>query len=146
MLRNTVINEIVFHSVLCAAPAVTSGVRYILAGFCEYGDIGNTMNLSEENHAAFMALYQPQFDGTAAQYGFRTGDMIVGLEVCEEADQMCDASDVDCDATAGPVVRRRKVDISGSTSDEQWIEFAQSCEQLQTGSDTVLFVRRRLAR
>lgn len=127
---------------LTIAPAVTSGVRYILAGFCEYGDIDNTLNLSEENHAAFMSLYQSEYDGTAAQHGFRTGDMIVGLEVCEKVTSPeCDAGTAVCSDNE---VQRRTVEISGTTSDEEWIAYAQSCEQLQPGSDTVLYVRRRL--
>lgn len=90
-----------------------------------------------------MSLYLPEYDGTAAQYGFRTGDMIVGLEVCESVSS-CDA-DTACDVTMAEV-QRRMVEISGNTSDEEWISYAQSCELLQPGSDSVLHIRRRITK
>lgn len=54
---------------------VTSGVRYILTGFCEYAyDCSDTTP-----HEAFMKDYKKLHDGYAAQGGIRTGDVIKGI-------------------------------------------------------------------
>lgn len=71
---------------------VTSGVRYILAGFCDYG-------AEEQQEALFAELYDPLYDGYAAQAGFKTGDLIVGLEVCEE--EVAAEEEVAVDAVGG---------------------------------------------
>lgn len=152
-------------SSLCfVGSAVTSGVRYILAGFIEYGD---------GSHETFMESYNPVYDGYAAEAGFRTGDMIVGLEVCEEVkeeeeeveEQQC--SEETCregpqkgseestnrdrgyvrETAQGGRVRRRMEAIGGDlVSDERWVQLAQSCERLDPGADTVIRVRRRSRR
>lgn len=139
---------------------IRAGVRYILAGFCEY------------SADSFMALYDPVFDGHAAQAGFRDHDIIHRLEVChQEMTPSCDdaldrsvehglcvrrldslngeGSDAD-DSLPGEmgerrvVVVRTTVDIDSEMSDEQWMQYAQSCEQLAPGDDTVMVVKRRL--
>ncbi len=147
---------------------VTNGVRYILAGFCDYGT---------DPFATFVEMYNPVYDGYAYQAGFLTGDMIVGLEICEEfAIESAEKSGKSLNSTAATVndcaetdetcansavvsqseedyldgnsnttkVVRRMVEITGDTTDEQWIQFAQSCEQLEPGADTVMTVRRRV--
>ena len=126
-------------------------MRYVLAGFCEYGpvDLSNVAISSEAAHNQFMSMYDPVYDGTAALAGFRSGDLIEALEVCEESTR---ESAVAVDATTATTAVgsssnvgsiRRKVDITGITSDEEWVHFAQSCEQLQPGTDTVMWVRRK---
>jgi len=120
-------------------------------------DLSNVAISSEAAHNQFMSMYDPVYDGTAALAGFRSGDLIVALEVCEGTG-IVDESAVDADsisATATPAAtttisgssstgkRRRKVDITGVASDEEWVRFAQSCEQLEPGSDTVMWVRRK---
>ena len=148
-------------------------MRYILAGFCEYGNSVATMDeeggsLTAEHarilneaggsgYAAFMENYDPKYDGTAAQAGFRTGDLIVGLEICEEI-YLAEALVVEEESIIitededglrdlmginSKKVVRRMVDIAGDTTDEQWVEWAQSCERLAPNSDTVLLVRRK---
>lgn len=142
---------------------IRAGVRYILAGFCEY------------SADSFMALYDPVFDGHAQQAGFRDHDIIHQLEVCHETettlrDASCDALDRSVehglcvmrrdslngegsdayDSLPGEmgerrvVVVRTTVDIGSEVSDEQWMQYAQSCEQLAPGDDTVMVVKRLL--
>lgn len=56
---------------------VTSGVRYILTGFCEYVD-----ECDEDcptPHSVFLRGYDPVYDGRAAAGGVRTGDIIRGI-------------------------------------------------------------------
>ena len=57
--------------------AITSGVRYILTGFCDYvpefEDDGITA------HEGFMTHYDARYDGTAARGGIRTGDIVRGV-------------------------------------------------------------------
>lgn len=126
---------------------VMEGVRYILAGFCEYGsiDLRNVAISSEVAHSQFMSMYDPLYDGTAALAGFRSGDLIVGLEVCDEINVNDNTFNTDATSTKGNIIgiRRRKADITGFTSDDEWVRFAQSCEQLEPGSDTVIWVRRK---
>jgi hypothetical protein len=135
---------------------IRTGVRYILAGFCEY------------RADSFMVLYDPVFDGHAAQAGFRDYDIIHQLEVCHLEtlrDASCDAQDrsvehdlcvtrdglneeglVTVDGLPGEkerrVVGRSTVDINSEMSDEQWVQYAQSCEQLAPGDETVMVVKR----
>lgn len=114
---------------LHGAQAITEGVRYIMAGFCEYGEEYPVD--SEEAHAAFLSQYDPVFDGFAAQAGFRSGDLVVGMEVCSRS------GDDD-------VIIRHRVSITGRTTDAEWSKWAQTCELLEPGSDTVLWVQRRV--
>jgi hypothetical protein len=134
-------------------------VRYILAGFCEY------------SADSFMDLYDPVFDGYAAQAGFRDHDIIHQLEVCHvetwrdasccgardrsvehghcvTRDGLNEEGSVAVDGLPGEkerrVVGRTTVDIDSDTSDEQWVQYAQSCEQLAPGDETVMVVKRRL--
>ena len=56
---------------------VTSGVRYILTGFCEYVD-----ECDEDHptpHSVFLKSYDRVYDGEAAAGGIRTGDIIRGI-------------------------------------------------------------------
>lgn len=135
-------------------------MRYILAGFIEYGD---------GSHETFMDNYIPEYDGYAALAGFRTGDMIVGLEVCQEVQEGQEGDDVSvkCEtdssgtktctsgsgssyyiretAQGGRRVRRHMESITGDlVEDSDWVAQAQSCEILDTGADTVIRVRRRV--
>jgi hypothetical protein len=95
-------------------------------------------------------MYDPRYDGTAAQSGFRSGDLIVGLEVCKSITDnycvtgtkpsLCAAS---WERTMSSGFLREKVDITGTTTDEEWVNFAQSCELLDPNKTTVMWVRRR---
>lgn len=112
-----------------------------------------------------MTLYDPVFDGHAVQAGFRDRDIIHRLEVCYEEtlrDDSCDVQDrseehvtrdglngeglVPADGLTGKkqrrMVGRTTVDIDSEVSDEQWVQYAQSCEQLAPGEDTVMVVKR----
>jgi hypothetical protein len=40
------------------------------------------------------------------------------------------------------VVGRSTVDIDSEMSDEQWVQYAQSCEQLAPGDETAMVVKR----
>lgn len=103
-----------------SAYPISNSSRYILAGFCEYGD---------ESYESFKSLYQPIYDGYAAEAGFRTGDLISGIEVCYIDNQ-----------TKEIIKEMREVTLL--TSDELWLEYAQSCERLTPGAPTVLRVKR----
>ncbi len=121
-----------------------------MAGFCEYGASDHSGDVSSpEAHTAFMSMYDPRYDGTAAQSGFRSGDLIVGLEVCKSVTDNCVAGAEPslCAATREGTMSsgfvREKVDITGYTTDEEWVKFAQSCELLDPNRTTVMWVRRR---
>lgn len=100
------------------AMKITSGSRYIVAGFCEYG--------SADGLEHFLLNYDPRYDGFAAENGFLTGDLIIGIEACSHR---------------GEEVERRIINVE-DVSDEEWIALAQSCEILTPGKPTVLRVRR----
>eukprot|EP00981_Chlorochromonas_danica_P007677 scaffold1863_cov166-Ochromonas_danica.AAC.2 len=100
------------------AMKITSGSRYILAGFCEYG--------SADGLEHFLLNYDPRYDGLAAENGFQTGDLIIGIEVC---------------SLTGEGVERRMINVE-DVNDEEWVALAQSCEILTPGKPTVLRVRR----
>jgi len=148
-----------WHILYCTGSPIRAGVRYILAGFCEY------------SADSFMTLYDPVFDGHAAHAGFRDHDIIHRLEVCHEETggdvSWCDVQDSSeehgiCmsrgdglhgvavvmadDALPGEMERRgvgrTTVDIDGDVSDEQWVQYAQSCERLAPGDATVMVVKR----
>ncbi len=108
---------------------IKDGVRYIMAGFCDYGKVDQTGN---EAHNEFMALYDEAYDGYAGNHGFRTGDLITGIEVCFK-EQGNDHS---------APVRREMRAVTGRTSDDEWVQYAQSCEALAPGTNTRLRVRR----
>ena len=136
---------------------ISSGVRYILAGFCEYGE--DFPLESHQAHSAFMSIYDPQYDGFAAQAGFRSGDQIIALETCDDlttldissgapATETCNSeqSSQYCEntpaGTAAAGFVRRKVEITEQTSAADWVRYAQACEVLDPGGDLVLWVRR----
>jgi hypothetical protein len=126
---------------------VLSGVRYILAGFCEYEshpsrlvgstDVENKLaaltSFEDLEHEIFLAEYNSTHDGAAADAGFRTGDLIVGIEVCEQVPSLQDVKQH---------VSRRMVNITSGLQKEKWISYATSCERLEPGSDTVIVVQR----
>lgn len=133
---------------------IRAGVRYILAGFCDYSE------------QSFLSLYDPVYDGFAAQAGFRNRDIIHELEVCfrlgsgsEDSNNESGCSSIFTEGChpvqqllngdshlqtveRGGGVGRAFVPIDGNTTDEQWVQYAQSCEQLAPGQDTVLVVKR----
>jgi hypothetical protein len=65
---------------------ITSGVRYVLAGFLTYGGIvteGDSDSNVNNDGGNFLAdIYNPEYDGYAYESGFHYGDLIVGIEVC----------------------------------------------------------------
>jgi hypothetical protein len=57
--------------------AITSGVRYILTGFCEYV---HERNFDDRcTHTSFLRDYDVKYDGYAALGGVHTGDVIKGI-------------------------------------------------------------------
>jgi hypothetical protein len=136
------------------ARKVVRGTRYVLAGFVAYGDTPFRLD-----------LYQPEYDGFAAQAGFENGDLIAGVEVCEKQVQVHEEDQRKKVKGAGNnndnnhqkaglgsgvereqprKLRRHMHRINTSTSDEEWIQAAQSCEELAYGEPTRLLVRRRV--
>lgn len=108
-------------------------MRYIVAGFVDYGD---------DSFEEFIDGYDPIYDGYAAQSGFHSGDLIIGIEVCRLATICENIPDNTC--KAGETVHRYNQDISQTTTDEEWIDYAQSCEKFAPGTETVIKVRRRI--
>lgn len=93
-------------------------------------------------------MYDPLYDGTAGSVGFRSGDLIVGLEVCDRAvREVCSSGEELCTGevsdNATPTFVRRRVNVTGLTTDEEWVQYAQSCELLDPLGETVLWVRRK---
>lgn len=144
---------IIFHGFQPhGAYRVTSGSRFILAGFCEYGN---------DTHAQFMSQYDPVFDGQAAAAGFRTGDLIIGLERCEFRQKPFIDEDIigvshdgengqpkTCSSKQGrtdELVSRTMVDVTPHMTDEEWTALAQSCEQLASQVKTKFIVKRYVA-
>ena len=83
----------------------------------------------------FSGLYNPVFDGYAFLYGFRTGDRIVALEVCE--------MEVSADSSSTFSVQRRMLHIPDDMNDEDWVTAAQSCEnEASRGQPTRFIVNR----
>jgi hypothetical protein len=81
------------------------------------------------------------YDGYAAQAGFRTGDIIIGIEMCEQANTT--EADTAIDGTIiGTAIQRRMVQITPRTSDDEWAEVATSCEKLAPGEPVAMLVRR----
>jgi hypothetical protein len=129
---------VVFHGYqMHGAYRIESGTRYILAGFCEYGN--NTDEF-------FMTQYDPKYEGNAAAEGFHTGDLIIGLERCEfETIRPEPLEEGQCAAKAGvteTLVTRTLVPITTTTTDEEWAALAHSCEQLSPSSKAKMRVRR----
>jgi hypothetical protein len=58
--------------------AITSGVRYILTGFCEYV-YESDPDVKRCPHALFLRDYDVNYDGYAALGGIQTGDVIKGV-------------------------------------------------------------------
>ena len=99
---------------------MTRGIRYILVGFCDYG-----------NEETWMEQYDPTFDGFAAAAGVKTGDIIRAIEVCspETSDEETFSS--------------RLVPVNQYTSDAQWKEMVRSCENI-AGKTSVEFILERI--
>lgn len=105
----------------------------------------------------FESIYDPRYDGFAFQAGFRTGDIISGLQVCQKRDvglhDVLIGGDgasgrsihVDVDGNDEPldsIVSKKVIPIPPNLSDEAWIQAAQSCEIFAPGDDTVMVVTR----
>jgi len=129
---------------LHAGHQITSGVRYVLAGFCRYGDAKGGFFMPP--HPLYLAAY----DGYAAQAGFRFGDLIVGLEECtmvpEEQHSSADVADTQ-KATQEPlkIIMRMHVEMQAvlpTMPRERWVELAQSCEKHNPGQPVSFLVRR----
>lgn len=121
---------------------ISQGNRYIIAGFCEYG--------TRNPKLTYEALYNPTYDGYAYQSGFRNGDIIVGLQVCEKHYSLSSVEGVDgisSDELSNQFeVRRKMVHIPPDMLAEEWMLAAQSCEILSPGDDTVMVVKRQIKR
>lgn len=121
---------------LVLAYKIESGTRYILAGFCEYGN--NTDEF-------FLTQYDAKYDGNAAAAGFRTGDLIIGLERCKFQRKTPPAvTEAQCSSEGNQeeLVSREMVPITRTMNDKEWTELAQSCEQLSPSTKSKMRVRR----
>jgi hypothetical protein len=97
-----------------------------------------------------MKLYNPIYDGYAASSNFHTGDIIKSLEICEikedkEDDEDDYNNDINNDGNIiiySNFITRRLVDIDVDITDELWLVYAQSCENLSPYSNTIMIVER----
>jgi hypothetical protein len=108
------------------ALATTSGIRYILAGFCDYVDDDGFVS-----HQSFQSLYAADHDGYAGRDGFQTGDIIRAIETCEH----------EIDHLGNVVISEQMIAVDGM-SDDAWKIHATSCETLRPGSDINFIVER----
>lgn len=122
---------------------ITSGIRYILAGFCDHGQ--------DDNYDSFMKLYNPIYDGYAASSNFHTGDIIKSLEICEiksnnnynnKANDHSNDINNDGNIINSNLINRRLVDIDVDITDELWLVYAQSCEKLAPYSNSRMIIER----
>jgi hypothetical protein len=117
-------HAILFHGMhMHAGYAINSGIRYIIAGFCDYGD-GSMHD--------FMVDYDPVTDGYAAGAGFQTGDIVRGIDECY----------FDTDVRR---VRRRLVAVD-RLDPIKWRAVAQSCEKMDPNAPTRMVVERRVTK
>ena len=129
---------------LHAGRHITAGVRYVLAGFCRYGG-EEGMSMGQQAGGFFgppHSLYQAEYDGHAAEAGFRFGDLIVGLEKCT---MVPDEQNLSADSTRQePVLRLHKeiVPVEPTMPQAAWIELSQSCEKNNPGEPITFVVRR----
>ena len=106
---------------------VTKGVRYIIAGFCEYGD---------SSMSSFLSQYEPAYDGYAAESGIVTGDIIRAVKACQPIHEGGGGGNGDMS------VVQRMVTVDEGMSDDEWKAAASSCEQWMAGADAELIVER----
>jgi hypothetical protein len=144
---------------LFVAYGIKKGDRYIIAGFCNYGP---------DTHANFMKLYNPQYEGHAAEAGFRSGDLITGITYCRfkkekktpeqlaqeqkereekenrkrEALARGEELEEQCEVTKDPPVIKRLKKITLKTTDEEWKRYAESCELLAPRDNVTFKVKR----
>jgi hypothetical protein len=107
-----------------------------MAGFCEYGN--NTDEF-------FLTQYDPQFEGHAAAAGFRTGDLIIGLERCvfeSKRPESVEEGKCSAEGVTEELVSRTMVPVTTTMTDSEWTTLAQSCEQLAPQSKAKMRVRR----
>lgn len=157
MWRPPVGSGLVFNgNQLHGGSQIKRGRRYILAGF---------LDLIDRSDEMFLKYYEPVYDGYAFQAGFRSGDLIIAIETCKNADEegptgisenegrllphsgstatttfSAAAAGDDMDVSVGVI--RSMVEVTTATTDSDWISLAQSCERLEPGADTVMIVRR----
>jgi len=106
--------------------ATTSGTRYILAGFIEYGS---------GSHEDFMEFYEPMHDGHAAEAGFRTGDIIRAIRTCSHRHRECG------DDGDGNKIFILTDDLD---DDDDWRLHATSCELNPPNCNNVTMIIERL--
>ena len=133
---------------------VTSGVRYILAGFVNFGArIQDSVIKSDGNLTTLnfdQTYYNPLYDGHAAAAGFMNGDIIVGLDRCDFVDAEVDPTSTPGTVTVHPtdpskVLHRRLVPINDTVTQEEWRDITASCELLLPSEENVtMAVRRRV--
>ena len=138
-------NFIVFYYI---GVRVTSGIRYILAGFVNFGariqdnalNINSNLTTLNFDHS----YYDAQYDGYAASAGFMNGDIIVGLDMCEYAldnEEIVNQTTVDVHSSSSLTgVKRRLVSINESVSQELWKSITSSCERLLPNNENVTMV------
>jgi hypothetical protein len=150
---------IFMFSCFFSAYGIKKGDRYIIAGFCNYGP---------ETHANFMKLYNPQYEGRAAEAGFRTGDLITGITFCRhkkekktpeqleqeqkeheekesrkrEAIKRGEEPEEQCTVTKDPPVIKRLKKVTFKTTDDEWKRYAESCELLAPTDNVTFKVKR----
>ena len=108
---------------------ITSGVRYIIAGFCNYG--------KENSIEQFLEYYKPEMDGYAGGAGFMPMDIIRGMDRCEEKSSGFDEKVDDL-----PFIVRSIMNVDNMSS-EEWVSVATSCEKLDPKTPLTMVVERK---
>lgn len=111
---------------LYLAYPITSNSRYILAGFCDFGTIEE---VGERGYKEFLNYYDPFYDGYAAQAGFMTGDLIIGMSKCVKSKD--------------GKIKRKMVDIT-DLFNEEFKKISMSCEENLPEDGLISFRVRRL--
>lgn len=110
------------------ANPISSGSRYILAGFCDYG-LFDELGIDAYNE--FLTLYDPYYDGYAAGAGFMNGDLIIGMSKCTKSKK-------------DGKVKKKMVEITTEMSNEEFSKIGTTCEKNLPEDGMITFRIRRL--
>ncbi len=118
---------------------VTNGTRYILTGFCSFADpINNSYKIFSPE------LYSAVNDGFAFRDGFRTNDIIIGIQHCRIMNHESEnVVTIDGSSSKSQVMIRNIELVNRSNfTFSDWVQVAQSCEKLSPNDKTVLIIER----
>ena len=98
-----------------------------------------------------MKSYESQYDGFAAEAGFKSGDLITGVSFCrvkttkqQKPKEESFISPEQCEEgeKEEPEIIKKLKKITLKTTDDEWKRYAQSCEFLLPGQNITFRVKR----